>query len=239
MHAFTDLTAAILAGGLGTRLRPVVSDRPKVLAHVAGKPFLSFLLDQISNQGFKLAVLCTGYLGDQVSDLFGERYGNLRLLYSQEPRPLGTAGALRLALPMLESDSVLVLNGDSYCEADLTAFWDFHCAKKAEATLLSVRVSDARRYGRVRIDPTGLVTHFEEKDERAAPGWINAGIYLIKRRLVRTFRENEVLSLERSIFPHWIGKKFYACRSQGSFLDIGIPADYGRAEMFFARGNRG
>ena len=97
---FSRITAAILAGGLGTRLRPVLADRPKVLAEINGRPFLACLLDQLANAGCRSVILCTGYLGEQIYSAFGESYGSLlRLGYSREERPLGTAGALRLALP--------------------------------------------------------------------------------------------------------------------------------------------
>src|SRR3989338_6029269 len=110
----SGVTVAILAGGLGTRLRSVIADRPKVLAEVRGRPFLTYIFDQLIAASIKYAVLCTGYLGEKVCDRFGDSYGSLRLAYSQEPSPRGTAGALRLALPLFKSDSVLVMNGDSY-----------------------------------------------------------------------------------------------------------------------------
>ena len=109
------VTAAILAGGLGTRLRSVVKDRPKVLAEIRGVPFLTYLLDQLAAAGVRDVVLCTGYMGEQVRSAFGDSYGGMCLSYSQESSPLGTAGALRLALPLFKSSSVLVMNGDSFC----------------------------------------------------------------------------------------------------------------------------
>src|SRR4028119_1495914 len=110
----TVCTAAILAGGLGTRLRAVVSDRPKVLAKVQERPFLAYLLQQLARSGIKSAVLCTGYMGEQVKIAFGDSCDSMRLLYSQETSQLDTAGALRLALPLIQSSSVLVMNGDSF-----------------------------------------------------------------------------------------------------------------------------
>ena len=121
MSDISNIEAAILAGGLGTRLRSVVPDRPKVLAEIGGRPFIEILLDQVAAAGIRTAVLCTGYLGDQIEARLGTRRGPLALRYSREVEPLGTGGALRLALPMLASDTVLVLNGDSYCDADLRA----------------------------------------------------------------------------------------------------------------------
>jgi NDP-sugar pyrophosphorylase family protein len=282
------VTAAILAGGLGTRLRSVVADRPKVLAEVRGRPFLSFLLDQLAAAGVRYVVLCTGYRGEQVQAAFGNSYGGLRLAYSQEPSPLGTAGALRWALPLCESDVVLALNGDSFCDADLPAFWDWRCARGAEATLLLTRtpfvvrhesavpfvvrhesavpfvvrhesavpfvvrhesavpfvvrhesaVPDAARYGRVRLGADGRVLSFDEKDGRSGQGWINAGIYLLHRRLLSTIPATGTVSLEREVFPAWVDRGLYGYPSQGRFLDVGTPASYAAAERFFAEEQR-
>ncbi|MCX5919044.1 MAG: sugar phosphate nucleotidyltransferase, partial [Deltaproteobacteria bacterium] len=129
MKNLSHITAAILAGGLGSRLRPVVADRPKVLAEVGARPFIFYLLDQLAAVRVRQVVLCTGYLAHQIRDTLGETYGPMNLLYSQDPSPLGTGGALCFALPLLESETVLVLNGDSFCEANLRAFCLVHCLR--------------------------------------------------------------------------------------------------------------
>lgn len=229
-----QVTAAILAGGLGTRLRSIVADRPKVLAEVRGRPFLAYLLDQVAAAGVKMVVLCTGYLGEQVRETFGDTYRSLRLFYSQESSPLGTAGALRLALPLFESDTVLVMNGDSFCETNLGTFWTWHCAREAAATLRLIKVVDTRRYGRVQIDANGRVFGFDEKGDTSAPGWINAGIYLLKRHLLQAIPTSGAVSLEREIFPTWISRGLYGYQSAGRFLDIGTPEAYAATEQFFA-----
>jgi D-glycero-alpha-D-manno-heptose 1-phosphate guanylyltransferase len=233
MKGLATVSVAILAGGLGTRLHSVVADRPKVLAEIGGKPFLAYLLDQLLDFNVSSVILCTGYMGKQVQAKFGDRYGRLRLLYSREMSPLGTAGALRLALPLFESESVLILNGDSFCEANLEAFWEWHCVRDADATILLTEKPDTRQYGRVYVDAEGRVLRFEEKDEKNVPGWINAGVYLIKRQLLLTIPEDGETSLERLIFPKWIGRQFYGYRTQGCFLDIGTPEGYALAEQFF------
>jgi NDP-sugar pyrophosphorylase family protein len=229
-----DLTAAILAGGLGTRLRPAVGDRPKVLAEISGRPFLTFLFDQLLHAGIRRVVLCTGYLGEQVRAAFGDSYGSLHLLYSQETFLLGTAGALRLALPLLESESVLVMNGDSYCELDLQAFWTWHRGRQATASLALAQLSDTRRYGRVEVDAEGTVLSFYEKGYTDEPGWVNAGIYLLQRSLLLKIPAKGAVSLERELFPVWIGYGLYGYRSKGRFLDIGTPEDYAEVQEFFA-----
>jgi NDP-sugar pyrophosphorylase family protein len=229
--------AVILAGGLGTRLRSVVADQPKVLAPVLGRPFITYLLDQVAQAGIRGVVLCTGYLGEQVQAALGNNYGPLNLVYSQETELMGTAGALRLALPLLKTDPVLVLNGDSYCEADLPAFYHQHQAVKANASLLLVYLSDTRRYGRVDIDEDGRVLRFEEKGQSTS-GWINAGIYLLSRVFLQAIPTGRVVSLEKEVFPAWLGRGLYGfssrlADSRERFLDIGIPEDYAAAEQFF------
>jgi NDP-sugar pyrophosphorylase family protein len=233
-RAFAGATAAILAGGLGTRLRGVVADRPKVLAEVLGRPFLAFLLDQLEAAGVARVVLCTGYRGEQVRAAFGTSYGALRLAYSQEPGPLGTGGALRMALPLLPCEPVLVMNGDSYCSADFQELWSWHLSRAAEATLLLSHVSDTTRYGRVQVQANGQVLRFDEKADAEGPGWISAGIYLLGRSLMLEIPQDRAVSLEREVFPAWIGRGLYGHRSQGRLLDIGTPESYAAAEQFFA-----
>jgi histidinol-phosphate phosphatase family protein len=225
---------AVLAGGLGTRLRPVVSGRPKVLAPIGTRPFLAYLLDQIAAAGCRLVVLCTGYLGEQIASAFGQSYGSLRISYSQEQEPLGTGGALSLAMPHLESDCVLVMNGDSFCRIDLGDFWHWHCQQQASASIALARVTRSERYGSVKLDRAARVIEFSEK-KNAGEAWINAGMYLLSRELLESIPQRMNVSLEREIFPRWVGRGLYGYRAPGPFLDIGTPEDFAAAESFFAR----
>jgi NDP-sugar pyrophosphorylase family protein len=229
-----SVTAVILAGGLGTRLRPVVADRPKGLAMINGRPFLTYLLDQLAAVGIQDAVLCTGYRGEQVHATLGDSYGSLRLRYSQEPSPLGTGGAVRFALPLLTSASLLVVNGDSFCEVNLEAFWAWHRTRQAQATLLLTKVPDVQRYGQVRIDADGAVVSFVEKGAGKTAGLINAGMYLVTQPVLCSIPATGAVSLERETFPAWIGHGLYGYRSVGRFLDIGTPESYALAAQFFA-----
>jgi NDP-sugar pyrophosphorylase family protein len=235
-HDATEVTAAVLAGGLGTRLRPVVPDRPKVLAEVGGRPFLAYLLDQLAAARVRQAVLCTGYGADQVEAAFGARYGPLRLSYSREPVALGTGGALRHALPLLAAHTVLAMNGDSYCHVDLDAFRHTHRVRHAEGSLVVVEVAETERYGRVRLNAEERVCGFEEKHARSGSGWVNAGIYLLERALLETIPAGSAVSLERDLFPAWTGRRFFGFAAAGPFLDIGTPQTYAQAECFFAGG---
>src|ERR1051326_2058538 len=146
------IPAVILVGGLGTRLRPLLPDHQKVVAPVAGRPFVFRLLDQLADAGLKRVILCTGYKAEQVGELVGTDYRGLSISYSPEPAPLGTAGALRQALPLLHSDPVLAMNGDSFCEVNLGALWDAHRESRANATLVVIEVPETREGGRVTFD---------------------------------------------------------------------------------------
>lgn len=230
----SSITAAILAGGRGIRLRPVVADCPKVLAAVRGRPFLSYLLDQLVAAGVREVVLCTGYMAEQVRGAFGDKYRSLRLFYSQEDIPLGTAGALRHASSFFKSESVLVMNGDSFVDANLRDFWIWHCALGADATVMVVKVQDSGRYGQVQMDAEGHLLGFTEKGEEHGPGWINAGIYLLRHAFLDRITAGGVVSLEQDVFPACIGHGLYAYRNHGGFLDIGTPEAYASAESFFA-----
>jgi NDP-sugar pyrophosphorylase family protein len=227
------MTAVILAGGLGTRLRSVIPDKPKVLADVGGRPFIEYLLDQLARNGVQTVVLCTGYMADQIQNHLGSVYNKMALYYSHESHPLGTGGALRLALPMLESDTVLVLNGDSYCGARFDEFMLWHDAHRSNATILLTETDDTRRYGRVQIDDEGRILQFLEKTDTQGPGWINAGIYLVKRQMIESIGIGRPVSIEREVFPDWIGKGLYGFRSEARLWDIGVPSAYAQANVEF------
>jgi histidinol-phosphate phosphatase family protein len=232
--SMSEIVVAVLAGGLGTRLRQVVSDRPKVLAEIHGRPFLAYLLDQLAAAGFRRVVLCTGYLGERIYDTFGASYKSLHLFYSREREPLGTAGGLRLASSRLRSDPVLVMNGDSYCAADLRSFFQWHCRREAQASLLLIRVAQPERYGSVNVDNDGAVVEFREKSQRGANGWINAGVYLLSQAVLTSIPEQRKVSLEYDVFRQWIGRGLCGYQTDGAFLDIGTPEDFLRADQFFS-----
>ncbi len=231
----TEWSVAILAGGLGTRLRPAVADRPKVLAPVAGRPFICRLLDQLRAFSIREVVLLAGHRAGEVRAALGEHYQGMRLRYSVEAQPLGTAGAVRLALPLLPAGELLLLNGDSFCAIDLGAFGRQHEARSAQASLALCEAQDAARFGQVRLDEADRVVRFEEKKAGAGSGWINAGVYLLRRELFAAVPAGQAVSLERDLLPAWVaGGRVHGYRTGGRFLDIGTPGSYARAEAFFA-----
>jgi D-glycero-alpha-D-manno-heptose 1-phosphate guanylyltransferase len=234
MPGFSTLTSIILAGGLGSRLRDILPDRPKVLAEFHGRPFLTYLLDQLAAAGTRRVVLCTGYRAASVQACLGDTYGSVKLIYSPEAAPLGTGGALRLALVHLESDPVLVMNGDSLAEVDLLAYLAWFQERTALASLLLVPAEDTSRFGRVEVAEDGAITGFREKGI-SGPGWISAGVYFFKKTVLELIPPHQAYSLEQDLFPRLIGKGLYGYRVKGNFIDIGTPESYARAGEFLSR----
>lgn len=227
------VSAAILAGGLGSRLRPVVADRPKVLAPVGGRPFVTYLLDQLFAAGVRETVLLVGFAAKQVRGALGDDYRGMRLTFSTETEPLGTAGAVRFAATQLHEPVLLLLNGDSYCDVDLNDFLRSHHRTRARASLVLAEVSDPARYGRVRTDPAGRVCGFEEKGSDRSAGRINAGVYLLHRDLIAAIPPARPLSLEKDVLPGWVRVGGVWGFGGGRFIDIGTPDSYAEAEAFF------
>jgi NDP-sugar pyrophosphorylase family protein len=239
LHGKSDVStdavrAFVLCGGAGTRLRPVLSDRPKSMALISGMPFLQLLLDTLRSQGVDDVILGTGYMAEKIDGYFGS--GNncaVRIRYSKEDEPLGTGGALKLAEPLI-SDPVLVLNGDSYVEWNLGPMLDLFTAKDADLVIVVQEVTDVTRYGSVTVGQDGRIARFVEKGAAAGPGLINAGIYLLRKQIVRDLPAGRAISLEREIFPRLLKRRVYGLISTGLFIDIGIPDDFKRAQTLLA-----
>ncbi len=229
-----NITAMILAGGLGSRLSHVVSDRSKAIAPVQGRPFLFYLLDQLADAGLRNVVLCTGYLSDSVHSALGDQWRGMSLRYSIEERPLGTGGALRLGLKETKSERLLILNGDSYCEYDLDELLEFDQSVSG-MSMVSVWTEDVSRYGTLSINDSGTVDRFHEKQPTDKSGHINAGVYLIDRSWIHDIHTGRQVSLEKEMFPKWIDRGIHAFLRTDGFIDIGTPNDYSKAELFFSR----
>jgi len=235
MHELRNLSCLVLCGGQGTRLRGVIPDKPKSLAEVNGHPFLFFLLEQIASFGCSEVTLCTGYMGEKIEERVGQQYGRLNIRYSHEKVSLGTAGAVKAAINKVGSGVILVLNGDSYIEYDLKKFFQAHRLTGTSFSMLLARVSDSRRYGLVQMNDRQQVTGFLEKpsDKIGSHGLINAGTYLIERKVVEAFPPQIPLSMETNIIPTLVPSRVHGFVSKGRFIDIGTPASYLEASEFF------
>lgn len=222
------MEAIVLAGGFGTRLRAVVSDVPKPMAPVAGKPLLEILLSRLAQQGFTHVVLSLGYLADTIVRHFGERFHGMRITHVIEDQPLGTGGAVRLALEHCKHSHVYVFNGDTFLDLEIGAIeplWQQH----HEPIIIAREVPDTARYGHLETHGAH-VTGFAEKG-RSGPGLINAGCYVIPRTALNDFAVNQPFSLEQDyLCPLVTRSPLRVFVSHGYFIDIGIPEDYARAQ---------
>ena len=219
----------ILAGGKGTRLQSVVSDVPKPMAPVAGRPFLFHLLDRLAAWAAPGVVLSVGYKAQTIVDAVGESYQGMPVRYAIEAVPLGTGGAICLAADAATTETILVLNGDTFADLDLPAFLAAHRQAGRPLSLALAEVEDTARYGRVAL--TGdRVTGFGEKGESGA-GLINAGVYAIERSMLSAYRRDGAFSFETDILMAGLEDIApFGMPFGGRFIDIGVPEDYARAQ---------
>lgn len=230
--AYPDII--ILAGGLGTRLNQTVPDTPKPMAPVNGKPFLQYLLNHINEAGFRRVILSTGYLSEKIESYFNNRYKDLELLYSVEDEPLGTGGAVQLAFAQVQTPHFMVMNGDTFFRINLDLLFQKHIEQLADVTMALRQVEDASRYGSVKFDLNNRILRFTEKSEVPEPGYINGGIYVISSRFFKAQAMPGKFSLERDLFESKLDSgNSFGLIFNDYFLDIGIPADYHRAQTEF------
>ena len=226
--------AIILAGGLGTRLRSISGDLlPKPMMPVAGRPFLAYLLDQLQTAGVRRTVLAVGHRHEAVITHFGAVYGEMSLEYSREDAPLGTGGALAKALAATSAENLILLNGDSYYDIDISHVFAYHLAVQADITIALKQLDDCSRYGSIAIQDD-RITAFHEKG-RTGSGLINCGIYAVNRRILGHLAQHPPFSFESDVLSHTVSQlviRPYV--GEGYFIDIGIPEDYQRAQHEFA-----
>jgi D-glycero-alpha-D-manno-heptose 1-phosphate guanylyltransferase len=222
------LEAIILAGGQGTRLRELVPKVPKPMAPVAGRPFLEILLEMLASKGFNRIILSLGVMADQISQHFGERFAGMDLVYSIESKPLGTGGAARLAMSKCCEDHVFIFNGDTFLNLEVDAV-ELHWQLHRRPIIVGINLSDSARYGRLKVKD-GRIIRFNEKGI-SGPGLINAGCYILNQSQLDRFLIDEPFSLETDYLMHAVDETaFDVFLTEGSFIDIGIPDDYIRAQ---------
>jgi mannose-1-phosphate guanylyltransferase len=220
--------ALVLAGGEGTRLRPLTLTTPKPVLPLAGRPFLNFMLDWLQRHGVEEAVLSLGFLSDAVHAVLGDIQSGMRLRYVREEDPLGTAGPVRLAADEgILADRFFVLNGDVLTDMDLTDELAQHERTRAAGTLALVEVDDVATYGVVPTNEGGEVLEFREKSPGPAPtNRINAGAYVLERSVVDLIPAGRAVSFEREVFPQMVGNGLYGWAADGYWIDIGTPERY-------------
>lgn len=227
------MEAIVLAGGLGTRLRNMVPNLPKPMAPIAGRPFLEILLDSLAAKGFDHVILSLGFMAEKISSHFGNRFANMDLTYAVEQEPLGTGGALRLAMNHCRNDHVFIFNGDTFLDLEIDAVeqqWSRH----HHPIIVGRMVPDTARYGRLLTD-NGRVVGLSEKGI-AGPGLINAGCYVFNIHQLNGFSLNLPFSLESDYLAIAVNKqRLDIFVTTGHFIDIGVPEDYRRAQSELAQ----
>lgn len=230
------LPVVILCGGLGTRLRPITEDRPKPLVPVGDRPFLAHLLDRLEGEGVTEVILSTGHLGEQIEAFVERTDWPFSVRCVREEEPLGTGGALRYVAEEAGLEAFLAMNGDTLFSGSVGRLVDAHEDRdRAVASMALVQTDHPDRYGRVRFEAdTGQITGFEEKKPGGnGPVWINAGAYVLEPEVWTSIEAGTKVSLEREVFPRWVGRRLYGCRfPDADFLDIGTPDDYRKAEAW-------
>ena len=223
------MDAIILAGGFGTRLQSVVSDVPKPMAPVNGKPFLEILLKSLEKKGIRRVILSVGYKAEIIMNYFGSSYGEIELLYEVEDTPLGTGGAVRAALSKCITKKVLILNGDTYINLDSHFLTTINAMNDSNSIIFGVEISDKVRYGSIEKDQSFIVTGFVEKG-CAGPGVINSGYYIFPKKEFLENSSDGAFSLETIFLPKLVYEKKLRIEILASlFIDIGIPEDYKKA----------
>lgn len=229
------MEAIILAGGLGTRLRSVVSDLPKCMAPVAGHPFLHYLLEYLSKENITHVILSLGYKHELVEAWITQQKLPFRISYSIEEEPLGTGGAVKLALEQATEEEVFILNGDTFFAVNLNEFRKFHQHKKSEFSIALKPMTQFDRYGNVEMNATEKITAFREK-QPCVFGQINGGIYLMNRTSTLLPVQTEKFSLESDVLQKKVGNAaIYGFVCSVYFIDIGIPEDFAKANIDFKK----
>lgn len=240
MNSRSAYDVAILAGGLGTRIAGVLGDVPKILAPVNGLPFLEHLIVWLRSSGAAGLTLCLGHLADKVENYIRQRPDNgVNIQTVIEDAPLGTAGALRLARPKLVSDPVLIMNGDTWVDADLESFLDHHHNNGNGISILVAHVDDCSRYGSVILNEQGFISEFKKKTTtKPGPGLISAGIYLFSQEALDELCASSGPSLEKDFLERQSPGAIAAFVQPGvTFIDIGTPESLGDAANIIPSGH--
>ena len=235
------MQALILAGGEGTRLRPLTTTVPKPVVPLVDRPFIAFMLDWLRTHGVDDIVISCGHMASGVRNVLGDGSAfGVKLRYVEEPTPLGTGGALKYAESLLD-DRFLMLNGDVLTDIDLSAQLAQHERTGATATLALTPVDDPTNYGLVRQADDGAVTEFVEKPsyDQIDTRNISAGAYVLERSVLDLLAADQPASIERDVFPQLVGSGLYGCVSENYWLDIGTPERYLEATFDILEGTVG
>jgi len=226
--------ALVLAGGEGTRLRPLTNTVPKPVIPLVNRPFLTYMIEWLAAHGFTEVVMSCMFMAGDIRRVLGDReWKGTRLHYVEEPEPRGTAGAVKFAEEVLD-ERFAVLNGDILTDFDMSALWRKHEELGGRATITLMEVEDPSAYGLVLRDATDAVTDFIEKPSQAPPGgaFVNAGAYVLEHDVLDMMPADRPVSFEREVFPALVGDGLYGFPTEGYWLDIGTPERYLEATRY-------
>lgn len=225
------IDAIVLAGGLGTRLKSVVSDVPKPMAMVGGKPFLTYIFDWLSYSNINRVILSVGYKWEIIEEQFGDKYKSMDLIYSVEEYPLGTGGAISKAMKLSNSEDVFIINGDTFFDINLKVFFDWHKHYSFDMSIALKQMKNFDRYGTVCIDENNNIYDFLEKKPKIE-GLINGGIYILNKDITELFPKTEKFSFEKDFLESVaINSKLGGLVLDSYFIDIGVPEDFLKAQL--------
>lgn len=229
------MKAIVLAGGEGTRLRPLTSTRPKPLMPVADRPCIDYILSSLIEAGIKKIIIATHYLSDKLIKAIGDGLEyDASIVYTFEETPAGTAGAVKRVEDFID-DTFIVAMGDIVADVDIQALIDFHKERKSAATIALTRVDDPSQYGVAAINEKGKILRFQEKPkkEEAFSNLVNAGIYVLERRVIDFIPEGKMFDFSKNLFPLLLSKRIpiYGVPISGIWMDIGRPGDLLRASL--------
>lgn len=212
----------VLCGGLGTRLRAAAADRPKPMVAVGTRPFLELLLEMVARHGFRRFVLCVGYQADIIKAHFGHGQ-RTQIVFSEEPEPLGTAGALKHGEPLIRSETIVVMNGDSYCPLDLGGLLTFHGRHGGIGTIATVPVEARTDGGFIDVSDDQRIIAFREKVTGDGARRLSAGVYAFDREVFQQIPAGRRCSLEEEVLPSLVDRGLYAYLTTAPLHDIGTP----------------
>lgn len=226
----------ILCGGRGKRLRKISRGIPKPMMKIGDRPFLDIIIDFMSGFGFKRFILGTGYRSKLIRDYYSNKDSHgLEIGFCEEKTPLDTGGALKKTVRLIKSDPFFVLNGDTFCRFNPLRFLRFHRDKKSIASIILRKVSRAPDYGEIRMNGSGRIISFREKNEKAEKCLVNSGVYLFDKKIFGLMPASRKFSLEKDLFPSLSGKDFFGYITPGFFIDIGTPERYSKARNYFLK----
>lgn len=229
-------SAIILAGGMGTRLKSVISDVPKPMAPVQGRPFLEILMTYWRKQGIEHFILSVGHLAHIIQDHFGDRWQDCQISYSVETEPLGTGGGILQACSLLSSDEpTIALNGDTFFAVNLDRLFEFHLQNKADITLSVFSSVDTERYMGLITDQFHKITALNINTQTQTC-LVNGGVYALNPAFMKTIakKANTAQSWENECLPQFLAtnKRLFTQTYSANFIDIGVPADYAKVQEF-------